>query len=275
MTDEPTTLHVTSEGGVARVVLDAPPVNVLGATMMRELRAVLTTLADDPSVKVIVFSSANPEFFIAHVDIRIGESMDVLQELAAAAPEGVNVFQSMGELIRHQPQVTIVQLTGLARGGGAELVAAADMTFAADTAGIGQIEALMGSVPGGGGTQYLRERVGRNRALEIVLTGELIDARTAAAYGWINRVVPADRLAETVDRVARDIAALPAGVIEAVKKVLPPTDHAAGFAAENDAWAAQVGLPAAQQLMGAALMNGAQTLEGERDLEHLMRKVAG
>ncbi|MFJ1708854.1 enoyl-CoA hydratase/isomerase family protein [Kitasatospora sp. NPDC088346] len=159
--DAYSTLHVSSERGVARVVLDDPPVNALGLTMMRELRTVLTGLRDDPSVRVIVFSSADPEFFIAHVDMRIGEQMDELQELAASAPQDVNVFQAIGELIRHQPQVTIVKLAGKARGGGAEFVAAGDMAFAAvETAGLGQIEALMGIVPGGGGTQYWRWRCG-------------------------------------------------------------------------------------------------------------------
>ncbi|CAM5603598.1 Enoyl-CoA hydratase/isomerase family protein OS=Streptomyces tendae OX=1932 GN=GUR47_24425 PE=4 SV=1 [Streptomyces tendae] len=147
-----TTLRLDVEGGVARIVLDNPPVNVLDATMMRELRTVLDALRGDASVRVIVFSSADPEFFLAHVDMGIAEDMDVLEELAASAPPGVNVFQALGELLRHQPQVTIVKLAGKARGGGAEFVAAADMAFAAvETAGLGQIEALMGIVPGGGG----------------------------------------------------------------------------------------------------------------------------
>lgn len=271
-TNDHSTLHVSVEDGVARIVLDNPPVNVLDATMMRELRTALDALRDDSSVRVIVFSSADPEFFLAHVDMRIGERMDVLERLAASAPADVNVFQAVGELLRHQPQVTIVKLAGKARGGGAEFVAAADMAFAAaETAGIGQIEALMGIVPGGGGTQYLRDRVGRNRALEVVLTADLFDAETAASYGWINRALPADRLDEYVDRVARDIAALPDGVIEAAKHALPAEHLTEGLLRENEAWAAQVALPAARQLMGRGLRDGAQTPAGERGLEELMR----
>lgn len=269
------TLRVSSEHGVARIVLDNPPVNALGTTMMRELRTVLTGLKDDSSVRVIVFSSADPEFFIAHVDMHIGEEMDTLQELAAGAPADVNVFQAIGELIRHQPQVTVVKLAGKARGGGAEFVAAADMTFAAvETAGLGQIEALMGIVPGGGGTQYLRNRVGRNRALEVILTADLFDAETAASYGWINRALPADELDEHVDRVARNIAALPAGVIEAAKHSLPADDFTEGLLRENDAWASTFSLPTAQHLISGGLRSGAQTPAGERDLEGLMRGVA-
>ncbi|MFI6273937.1 enoyl-CoA hydratase/isomerase family protein [Streptomyces sp. NPDC050988] len=273
--DAYSTLHMSSEHGVTRIVLDNPPVNVISATMMRELRTVLTTLAEDPSVRVIVFSSADPEFFLAHVDMRIGERMDVLQELAASASADVNVFQAVGELIRHQPQITIVKLAGKARGGGAEFVAAADMAFAAvETAGLGQIEALMGIVPGGGGTQYLRDRVGRNRALEVVLTADLFDAETAASYGWINRALPAAELDAYVDRVARNIAALPDGVIEAAKRSLPAEDFKEGLLRENDAWAATFSLPAAQRLISGGLQNGAQTPAGERDLEALMRGVA-
>ncbi|MEU9151925.1 enoyl-CoA hydratase/isomerase family protein [Streptomyces sp. NPDC048417] len=269
------TLHVSIEDGVARIVLDNPPVNVLDATMMRELRTALDALRGDSSVRVIVFSSADPEFFLAHVDMRIGERMDVLEQLAASAPADVNVFQAVGELLRHQPQVTIVKLAGKARGGGAEFVAAADMAFAAaETAGIGQIEALMGIVPGGGGTQYLRDRVGRNRALEVVLTADLFDAETAASYGWINRALPAGQLDEYVDRIARDIAALPDGVIEAAKRALPPERITDGLLRENEAWATQIALPAVRQLMGRGLRDGAQTPTGERDLEELMRGAA-
>jgi enoyl-CoA hydratase/carnithine racemase len=273
--DDCSTLRVSSADGVAHVVLANPPVNVLGVTMMRELRTVLTALADDPSVRVIVFSSADPEFFLAHVDMRIAEDMDALGQLAASAPEDVNVFQAVDELLRHQPQVTIVKLAGKARGGGAEFVAAADMAFAAaETAGLGQIEALMGIVPGGGGTQYLRERVGRNRALEVILTGDLFDAATAASYGWINRALPAAELDAYVDRVARNIAALPEGVVAAAKQALPADDLAEGLLRENDAWAATLARPAAQHLITGGLRAGAQTPAGERDLETLMRGVA-
>ncbi|MEV4343307.1 enoyl-CoA hydratase/isomerase family protein [Actinoplanes sp. NPDC049596] len=256
-------------------MLDNPPVNALSVTMMRELRTVLAALRDDPATRVIVFSSANPEFFIAHVDMNVVEQMDELQAMAAQAPAGVNVFQAVGELVRHQPQVTIVKLAGKARGGGAEFVAAADMTFAAEeTAGLGQIEALMGIVPSGGATQYLRQRMGRNRALEILLTGELFDARTAADYGWINRAVPSAELDAHVDRVAHNIAALPEGVVAGMKSALPPEDLTEGFAREESAWGALIGRPGTRQLMADAAAKGVQTVEGERDLEGLMRSLA-
>uniref|UniRef100_UPI001E30CAAA enoyl-CoA hydratase/isomerase family protein n=1 Tax=Streptomyces sp. DH12 TaxID=2857010 RepID=UPI001E30CAAA len=118
-----TTLHVTVDAGIARITLDNPPVNVLGGTLIRELHDLLGKLRDDRSVRVIVFSSADPEFFLAHVDIHILDEMDDLREIADRTPH-VNLFQGVGELLRHQPQVTIVKLAGTARAGGAEFVAA-------------------------------------------------------------------------------------------------------------------------------------------------------
>ncbi|MFF3090946.1 enoyl-CoA hydratase/isomerase family protein [Streptomyces nojiriensis] len=274
--DAYTTLRVSCEDGTARVTLDNPPVNVLDVAMMADLRHLLTALKDDYSVRLIVFDSANPEFFIAHVDMSLVDTPDAFDKLAADLPDGVNVFQALGELLRHQPQVTIVKLAGMARGGGAEFVTAADMAFAAiGRAGIGQIEALMGIVPGGGGTQYLANRIGRNRALEAVLGAELYDAETAERYGWVNRAVPADELDDIVDRLARNIAALPEGVIAAAKRAIAPEDLAEGLLREHDAWAGQIVGPAAERLIRGGLAHGAQTRDGEHDLEDLLRGLAG
>ena len=269
------TLRVTREDGVARVTVDNPPVNVLDAALMADLRHLLATLRDDDSVRVIVFDSADPEFFVAHVDMTLVDAPDAFDGFADGLPDGVNVFQGLGELLRHQPQVTIAKLAGIARGGGAELVVAADMAFAAvGRAGIGQIEALMGIVPGGGGTQYVTAAAGRRRALEIVLGADLFDAETAERYGWVNRALPAGELDAFVDRLARNIAALPPGVVAAVKRAIPPEDLSQGLRREHDAWAGQISRPAAERLIRDGLERGAQTRAGERDLEGLLRAAA-
>ncbi len=194
------------------IAIDNPPVNVLDVALMSEISRLLLAVRDDPDTRVLVFQSANPAFFIAHVDMTLIDEPHAFDELASNAPEGLNPFQAFGELLRSQPQVTLVKLAGLARGGGAEFVAAADMAFAArETAGLAQCEALMGITPGGGATQYLMSRMTRGRALEVILGADLIDAATAERYGWINRALPAAELDDFVDRLARNIAALPAG----------------------------------------------------------------
>ncbi len=267
-------LRVIHHAHVATVTFNNPPVNVLDVGLMAELRLLLATLRDDPETKVIVFESADPDFFIAHVDMTLIDEPQAFDDLAKDVPPGLNLFQALGEALRAQPQVTIVKLAGHARGGGAEFVAAADMAFAArGSAGLAQCEALMGITPGGGATQYLASRTTRGRALEIILGADLIDADTAERYGWINRALPADALDAFVTRLARNIAALPDGVIEAAKAALPPADLREGFIREHDAWAGLFARPAAEKLIRGGLAAGAQTRDGEKALEATMRGV--
>lgn len=265
-------LAIRLSEGVAFVTIDNGPVNVLDVSLMSELRRFLVATRGDEEIRVIVFDSANPDFFIAHVDMALIDQPDAFDELAKDAPEGLNVFQAFAELLRHQPQVTIVKLAGIARGGGAEFVTAADMTFAAiGKAGLAQCEALMGIVPGGGGTQYALHRLGRNRALEVVLGADLMGAELAERYGWINRALPADQLDGFVETLARNIAALPEGVIAAAKQALPPAPLDEGFLREHEAWAGLFARPAAEALIRGGLQVGAQTVSEELQLEKLLR----
>jgi enoyl-CoA hydratase/carnithine racemase len=112
-------------------------------------------------------------------------------------------MQSLHLAVRSLPQLTIAKLRGRLRGGGNELAMAADLRFAADgETWMSQVESRIGIIPGGG-TQLLTRLVGRSRALEVILSGALYDAKTAERYGWINRAVAPDELDATVDHVAR------------------------------------------------------------------------
>lgn len=267
-------IRVTRQGAIARVLLDNPAVNVIDVALMTDLRRFLLEARTDETLKVIVFDSANPEFFIAHVDMSLIDTPTAFDHLAAEAPAGLNVFQALGEMLRSQPQVTIVKLDGIARGGGAEFVMAADMCFASSEKGaLGQIEALMGIIPGGGATQYLSARMPRNRVLEIVLGADLIDAATASDWGWINRAMPRAELDVFIDRIAGNIAALPDGVIKAAKAAVSMPDLRAGLERETAEWAGLFTRPAASALIRGGLAAGAQTPEGELKLEDRLRSV--
>ena len=272
--DHPTKLRIAHQNGVATLTIDNPPVNVLDVQLMGEIRAFLTSVRDDAGTRVIVFESANPEIFIAHVDLTLVEQPGALEQLQRDAPEALNPFQAFGELLRAQPQVTIVKLAGLARGGGAEFIAAADMAFAAESrTRLAQCEALMGITPGGGGTQYLGERMTRGRALEVILGADLFSAKLAEHYGWINRALPDDELDRFVETLARNIAALPEGVVAGAKASVLVADHADGFRRETGAWMNLISQPITGQLIREALRAGAQTLPGELNLEALLRSV--
>lgn len=268
-------IRVAQDRGVATVTINNPPVNVLDVALMSDIRRFLTAVHDDPRTRVVVFQSADPDFFIAHVDMQLIDEPHAFDDVVQAAPSGLNPFQALGEMIRAQPQLTIVKLEGLARGGGAEFVAAADMAFAAiGRAGLAQCEALMGIIPGGGATQYLAHRMTRGRALEVVLGADLVDALTAERYGWVNRALPADELDAFVRRLAHNIASLPDGVIGAAKKALPPQDLREGFLREHEAWAGLFARPAAEALIRGGLRAGAQTKAGEKNLETLLRDLS-
>ncbi len=267
-------LRIARLDGVATVTIDNPPVNVLDAALMGELRRFMSSIRADRTVKVVVFESGNPDFFIAHVDMTLIDDPHAFDEIARDVPAGLNVFQALGEMVRTLPQVTIVKLAGVARGGGAEFVAACDMTFGAiGRAGLGQVEALMGIVPSGGAMQYLSTRMNRSRVLEIILGAGLYSAEEAAAYGWINRALPAAELDGFVVELAHDIAALPEGVAAAAKRVLPPADLMAGFAREEEEWGKLFANPAAERLIRGGLALGAQTLQGEKELEAMLRSI--
>ncbi|MGH2861534.1 MAG: enoyl-CoA hydratase/isomerase family protein [Solirubrobacteraceae bacterium] len=188
-------------------------------------------------------------------------------------------MQSLALAIRSLPQVTIAKLRGRLRGGGNELAMAADLRYAAaGETWMSQIESPLGIIPGGGGSTMLTELVGRSRTLEAVLTGDLYDAKTAELYGWINLAIEPDHLDELVDGLAHRIASRLPQQIAAAKAITDPhsTDKfAAGFARELSA----LGMlyPAADsfvELVRRALAGGAQSRDGELDLEGAIERAA-
>jgi enoyl-CoA hydratase/carnithine racemase len=229
----------------------------------------------DEHVRVIVFQSADPDFFLAHGDMHfIADPASLLALMSSASPSPLNPMQALHEQLRTLPQVTIAKIAGLARGGGNELLLALDMRFAArGRTGLGQPEALMGIIPGGGGTQYLTRLVGAPRALEAILGATLFEAELAERYGWINRALPAAELDQFVETLARRIAALPSGVVAAAKAAVQAglAPLAQGLATENALMGGLFQLPATIARTRQALAAGAQTREGERDLEGLFR----
>jgi enoyl-CoA hydratase/carnithine racemase len=183
------TLQVSVADGIAWVTLDSPPVNVLGLKLIADLSRFAAVVRHDEQVQVIVLQSANPDFFIAHVDMELVHQWEEAARVAAELfpePSPLNVFQQLNEQWRTLPQLTIGKLQGLVRCGGSELAMALDMRFAArGQAGIGQTEVLMGIVPGGGATAYLPRLIGRARALEAIAGANLFDTDLAERYGWI------------------------------------------------------------------------------------------
>ncbi|MBY8881176.1 enoyl-CoA hydratase/isomerase family protein [Actinacidiphila acidipaludis] len=204
--------------GFVRAVVDNPPVNLFDPTVFAGLN-LLRSCADDPAnaVKVVVFESANPDFFFAHLDLaKAAEVPDI--------PGGQSIVQSwpgFSRWLTNAPVVTIAKIRGRARGIGNEFVCACDMRFASlETGRLCQIEVGFALVPGGGGLEWLPRHVGRGRALEAVLSTDDFDAETAERYGWVNRALPDAELDDYVDRLARRIATFDATALATAKQLI-------------------------------------------------------
>lgn len=271
-------IRISTEGGAAWVTIDHPPLNVLDAVLMPELNDFAGRVAQDEAIQVIVFQSADPEFFIPHGDMNFVNAPETLMslDLGDHGTEHMNPMMRLHERIRALPQVTIGKLAGFARGGGAELFSALDMRFAAKgKAGLGQMEALVGIIPGAGGTAYLPQLVGRARAIEIITGAALVDAETAERYGWVNRALAPEELDPFVDGLARDIASRAPGMVRAAKRAVDAAMPDLGVALDvnNRLLGETFAAPKAIELALAGLAAGAQTREGERDLEGFFRKL--
>ena len=210
------------------VTLDAPPINMIGPELVRDLVGVLDRVHADRDVRVVVFESADPEFFIAHVDLT-----KVPEYTAEAAKAGGPGDASLGMLwykLANAPAVTIAKLRGRARGAGSELALACDMRFGArENLVLGQPEVGFGIPPGAGGVQHLTRLLGRGRAMEVILGAQDVDADLAERYGWINRALPDADLDEFVATLAARIASFPPEAVRSTKRtinevLLPPAD---------------------------------------------------
>src|SRR5205809_1488682 len=220
MTQTYRTLRVArSDEGVLSVVIDAPPMNLIGPELVRDLVTLLGELESDEDIRVLVLESADPEYFVPHVDLT-----KVAEYTAEAAKAGGPDDASLGMLwhkLSELPVVTIAKLRGRARGAGSELALACDMRFAArENAVLGQPEIGFGASPGAGGVQHLGRLLGRGRAMEVILGAVDFDADEAERYGWINRALPDAELDAFVARLARRIASFPAEAVRSTKRVL-------------------------------------------------------
>jgi len=210
-----------------RVLFENPPFNIVDATIFEGLQDLLARMDASPRLRVVVFESANPEFYLAHFDLT-GKTGNIT---TAVGPTGLPILVDTFVRLTRSPVVSIAKIRGCVRGVSSEFVLACDMRFASrDNTRLGQPEVGVGLHPGGGGTERLPRLVGRGRALEIVLGANDFDGDTAERYGYVNRAFPDAELDGFVDALARRIASFDRGAISAAKNLvnqvsLPSTDR--------------------------------------------------
>jgi enoyl-CoA hydratase/carnithine racemase len=209
------TIKRTDRRSVAFVEFNNPPVNLVDQAFMKDLEKLFSNLEADPTVKVIVFRSTLPDYFVNHFDLSPASVSKPTVEGQAPPTPLFRLLMRLPAL----PQATIGEIRGRVRGGGSEFCLALDMRFASrERAYFGQPEVGVGLHPGAGGTQRLPALMGRARALEVMLSGEDYDATVAEQYGWINRAIDDAELSDFVEKLAYRIAGFPAAGLANIKK---------------------------------------------------------
>jgi enoyl-CoA hydratase/carnithine racemase len=187
-----------------RVTFDHPPINTITATTVAELAEVVGLIEQDPDLNVVVFDSANPDFYLAHYDVENDPSKTAALGLG---PTGLPAWIDVLVRLARAPLVSIASIRGRARGAGSEFVLACDLRFASrENTLLGQFEVGIGVVPGGGPMARLSRLVGRGRALEILLVADDCDGPRAEQYGYVNRAIADDRLDGEVEAIASRLA---------------------------------------------------------------------
>jgi enoyl-CoA hydratase/carnithine racemase len=187
-----------------RVTFDHPPINTITATTAAELGELVGLIEQDPDLNVVVFDSANPDFYLAHYDV---ENDPGKTAALGVGPTGLPAWIDVLVRLARAPAVSIASIRGRARGAGSEFVLACDLRFASrENTLLGQWEVGIGVVPGGGPMARLPRLVGRGRALEILLAADDVDGPRAEQYGYVNRAISDDRLDAEVDEIASRLA---------------------------------------------------------------------
>jgi enoyl-CoA hydratase/carnithine racemase len=238
-----------------RVTIDNPPINVMGPEMVREFQNLMHALEADENVKVVVFDSAVEAYFLNHSDFTAK-----LEDLTGmpAGPTGLPPWPDFLARLTRLPVASIALIRGRATGNGSEILLSCDMTFASrEKTVISQWEVGVGMVAGGGPMARLPRLIGRNRALEVLLSSEDLSAAQAEAYGYINRALPDAELDAFVEALATRIAKFDKWAIANTKRLVntslsPDVELGAGW----DACIASLGRPAAQNGISALMARG-------------------
>ena len=253
---KPAQIHLTRRSHAYwRVTSDNPPINVMGPQMVREFQELINALETDENVRVVVFDSGVDDYFLNHSDFTAK-----LEDLTGmpAGPTGLPPWPDFLARLTRVPVVSIALIRGRATGNGSEIALACDMSFASrEKAIISQWEVGVGMVAGGGPMARLPQLIGRNRALEVLLSSDDIRGDQAEAYGYVNRALPDADLESFVEALATRIAGFDKWAIANTKRLvntsLPPdVELAAGW----DACMASIGRPAAQGAFKALMALG-------------------
>ncbi len=196
-----TTLLTSLEDGIFTITINRPDkLNALNKDVIADLSAVLDEVYNNAEIRSVIITGAGEKSFVAGADISEFTSATVEQGIAMAK-KGQEVFDK----IENSPKPIVAAVNGFALGGGCELALSCHFIIATENAKFGQPEVNLGLIPGYGGTQRLAQVVGRNRAMQLLMTGEMFSAKDAMDYGMVNDVVEPGKLLDRVKEILKVI----------------------------------------------------------------------
>lgn len=206
-----------NKDGILIITIDRPKVlNALNAQTVTEIGEAFAAAKDDESVKAVILTGAGEKAFVAGADINELAQCNALTG-KTTAEKGQRIFFA----IERFPKPVIAAVNGFALGGGCELALACHIRIASENAKLGLPEVTLGIIPGYGGTQRMTRLLGKGKALELILSGDRIDAAEAERIGLVNKVVPVDQLMSTCEELARKIMSRgPLAVTAAIEAVM-------------------------------------------------------
>jgi enoyl-CoA hydratase/carnithine racemase len=268
-------ITVEVRGRVAYATINNPPINLINAALLDELVRFSTDLEADENLLVLVLRSANPDFFIAHFDV--GAILEFPTDQPARREDYSNSFyHAMCERFRLMNKITIAQIEGRVGGGGSELAMSFDMRFGVrGKTVVNQMEVPLGILPGGTGTQRLPRLVGRNRAIEVILSGIDLDAETAERWGYLNRALEPAQIGPYVEWLAGRIASFPVEAVRLTKQAINCADKPLEEGLKDESYLFQqlVRTESGRRNMKKFLEIGGQTREGELKVGELSGRL--
>ena len=262
------------DGRVATVTIDNPPANVITMELLGELNALSSQLKADTGLTVVIIRSADPEFFLAHFDVAA-----ILDRPIGFKPQRdaqLKPFHVLCERFRTMNKIIIARIEGRVGGGGSELSASFDMRFGVrGKTKVNQMEVPLGIIPGGTGTQRMPRLLGRGRALELILSGDDLDAETAERWGYLNRIFEPDEIGPFVDKLAQRIASFSPQAVRQAKLAVNQAERpwTEGLIEEAYLFEQLLRTDEARRNMQRFLDIGGQTREGELRMDELCAQL--
>jgi enoyl-CoA hydratase/carnithine racemase len=262
-------LTITSKNGIARVAIDNPPANVLTIDLINEVNVFVLSLKDNRDVKAVVFASVNELFYLAHLDLNVINGTPGGQ---AACIE----FSHMINNIKAMKQLSIAIVDGVARGGGNEFVMACDLSYGTEKAAFAQPEIGINIPTGGQGAVQFARRMGKNKALQALLTGADLTAQQAETLKVITQFVPGAEIDTFLEQILLVIGSLEVRDIGMYKEIVAAAikDEDAGAELELRYFLERAKEEKTQTIITAFLNSGGQTEREATDFQGVFADTA-